>query len=64
MKPIILDVDTGIGALALIFALRLGELKVEAVTTVAGNVVLNLLTSPYKWCKKSAGGAEPVSQSC
>jgi purine nucleosidase len=38
VKPVVLDVDTGVDdALALLLALRSPELKLEAVTTVAGN---------------------------
>ena len=45
MKRILLDVDTGVDdALAILLALRSPELKVEAVTTVAGNLPVDLCT--------------------
>ena len=45
MKRVLLDVDTGVDdALALLFALRSPELKVEGVTTVAGNLPVELCT--------------------
>ena len=45
MKRILLDVDTGVDdALAILFALRSPELKVEAITTVAGNLPVDLCT--------------------
>ncbi|HLC42143.1 MAG TPA: nucleoside hydrolase [Methylomirabilota bacterium] len=43
--PVLIDTDPGIDdALALIFALRSEELSVEAITTVAGNVPVELTT--------------------
>jgi purine nucleosidase len=64
MKRIILDVDTGIDdALAIILALRLGELKVEAVTTVAGNVEVEQATANTLRVLELAGRADiPVAQ--
>ncbi|MFQ5778856.1 MAG: nucleoside hydrolase, partial [Terriglobia bacterium] len=45
MKPIALDVDTGVDdALALMLALRSPELRLEAVTTVAGNCPVHFAT--------------------
>lgn len=56
--------DTGIDdALALILALRLGELQVEAVTTVAGNVEVELATANTLRVLELAGRADiPVAQ--
>jgi len=45
MKRVIIDTDAGVDdALALIFALRSPELFVEAITTVSGNVHVDLCT--------------------
>ena len=45
MKRIVIDTDAGVDdALALIFALRSPELRVEAITTVSGNVHVDLCT--------------------
>jgi inosine-uridine nucleoside N-ribohydrolase len=45
MHRILLDTDTGVDdALAIIFALKCSELKVEAITTVSGNVHVDLCT--------------------
>ena len=45
MQRILLDTDTGVDdALAVILALKSPELKVEAVTTVSGNVHVDLCT--------------------
>lgn len=45
MKRVVIDTDAGVDdALALIFALRSSELKVEAITTVSGNVHVDLCT--------------------
>ena len=45
MKRIIIDTDTGVDdALAIILALRSPELRVEAITTVAGNVEVEKCT--------------------
>lgn len=45
MNRILLDVDTGVDdALAILFALRSPELKVEGLTTVAGNLAVDLCT--------------------
>lgn len=44
-RRIVLDVDTGVDdALAILLALRSPELSVEAITTVAGNVEVDLAT--------------------
>jgi hypothetical protein len=44
-RPIILDTDPGLDdAIAVLLALRAPELKVEAITTVAGNVPVELGT--------------------
>jgi len=46
MTKVILDTDTGVDdALAIILALRSTELDVEAITTVSGNVHVDLCTS-------------------
>ncbi len=45
MQRILLDTDTGVDdALAIIFALNSPELRVEAITTVSGNVHVDLCT--------------------
>jgi inosine-uridine nucleoside N-ribohydrolase len=45
MKRVVIDTDAGVDdALALIFALRSPELHVEAITTVSGNVHVDLCT--------------------
>jgi purine nucleosidase/pyrimidine-specific ribonucleoside hydrolase len=45
MKRVVIDTDAGVDdALALILALRSPELKVEAITTVSGNVHVDLCT--------------------
>jgi purine nucleosidase/pyrimidine-specific ribonucleoside hydrolase len=45
MKRVIIDTDAGVDdALAIILALRSPELKVEAITTVSGNVHVDLCT--------------------
>lgn len=45
MKRILIDTDPGVDdALALIFALKSPEIKVEAITTVSGNVNLETVT--------------------
>ncbi len=45
MKHVIIDTDAGVDdALAIIFALRSPELRVEAITTVAGNVEVKKCT--------------------
>lgn len=45
MKRVLLDVDTGVDdALALLLALRSPELHLEAITTVAGNVPVEVAT--------------------
>jgi len=64
MNRIILDVDTGIDdALAIILALRLGGLKVEAVTTVAGNVEVEMATANTLRVLELAGRPDiPVAQ--
>src|SRR5437867_13432842 len=42
-RKVIIDTDPGVDdALALLFAMRSPELKIEAITTVAGNVPLDL----------------------
>ena len=45
MQRILLDTDTGVDdALAIILALNSPELRVEAITTVSGNVHVELCT--------------------
>jgi purine nucleosidase len=45
VKRVILDVDTGVDdAWAIMFALKSPEIEIEAITTVAGNVELELTT--------------------
>lgn len=59
VKPVILDVDTGIDdALAILYALRSPELKVEAVTTVFGNVRVDLATRNTLAILELAGRAD------
>lgn len=44
-KPVLLDTDTGVDdALAIILALKSPEIELKAITTVAGNVEVNLCT--------------------
>ncbi len=59
-RKIILDCDPGIDdALAIVFALRSPELQVEAVTTVAGNVPLELTTANALRLVELAGPQRP-----
>ena len=45
MKRVVIDTDAGVDdALAIILALRSPELRVEAITTVSGNVHVDLCT--------------------
>lgn len=45
MKPVIIDVDTGVDdAIAILLALRSQELNVLGITTVSGNVEVELAT--------------------
>lgn len=58
-KPIILDVDTGIDdALAIAYALRSPELKLEAVTTTYGNIDLASATRNTLQILESWGATE------
>lgn len=60
MRKIIIDTDTGADdAVALIMALKSKEVKVEAITTVAGNVPLELATKNALMCIEVAGGQTP-----
>ena len=59
MRKIIIDTDTGSDdAVALIMALK-SELKVEAVTTVCGNVPLELATKNALMTIEIANGQKP-----
>src|SRR5437764_13923931 len=45
-RPVVIDTDPGIDdALALMLALRSPELRVELITTVAGNVAVQMATA-------------------
>ena len=60
MRKIIIDTDTGADdAVALIMALKSKDIKVEAITTVAGNVPLSLATKNALMCIEVAGGQTP-----
>lgn len=60
MRRIIIDTDTGADdAVALIMALKSKDVKVEAITTVAGNVPLDLATKNALMCIEVAKGQIP-----
>ncbi|MDU4892022.1 MAG: nucleoside hydrolase [Clostridium sp.] len=60
MRRIIIDTDTGADdAVALIMALKSNDVKVEAITTVAGNVPLDLATKNALMCIEVADGQTP-----
>lgn len=60
MRKIIIDTDTGSDdAVALIMALKSKDIKVEAITTVAGNVPLNLATQNALMCIEVAKNQYP-----
>lgn len=60
MRRIIIDTDTGADdAVALIMALKSKDVKIEAITTVAGNVPLNLATKNALMCIEVANGQTP-----
>lgn len=60
MRRIIIDTDTGADdAVALIMALKSKDVKVEAITTVAGNVPLDLATKNALMCIEVANGQTP-----
>lgn len=60
MKRIIIDTDTGADdAVALIMALKSKDIKIEAITTVAGNVPLDLATKNALMCIEIAKGQTP-----
>lgn len=59
-RKIILDCDPGIDdALAVVFALRSPELQVEAITTVAGNVLIEPTTANARGLVDLAGTYRP-----
>ena len=63
MKPVILDVDTGIDdALAIRYALNSPELKVVGITTCYGNVPVPLASRNSLAIIESVGGHVPVYQ--
>jgi ribokinase len=70
-QPVVIDTDPGIDdALALMLALRAPELRVELITTVAGNVPVELATAnarrllalinPPTWPVVAQGAARPL----
>lgn len=60
MRKIIIDTDTGSDdAVALIMALKSNEVKVEAITTVCGNVPLELATKNALMTIEIANGQKP-----
>lgn len=60
MRKIIIDTDTGSDdAVALIMALKSKEIKVEAITTVCGNVTLDLGTKNALMTVEVANAAQP-----
>lgn len=60
MRKIIIDTDTGSDdAVALIMALKSREVKVEAITTVCGNVPLELATKNALMTIEIANGQKP-----
>ncbi|HEU5422789.1 MAG TPA: nucleoside hydrolase, partial [Nitrolancea sp.] len=57
--PVIMDVDTGVDdAIALLLATRIPELRLLGVTTVAGNVALDMTTENTLRVLAAAGHAE------
>lgn len=66
MKPIILDTDPGIDdALALFLALASHEIRLEAITTVSGNVSVDLTTRNALALLELAGRTDiPVARGC
>ena len=59
MQRILLDTDTGVDdALAIILALNSPELKVEAITSVSGNVHVDLCTRNLLMTLEAMGGCE------
>ena len=70
-RPVVIDTDPGIDdALALMLALRAPELRVELITTVAGNVPVEVATAnarrllalinPPTWPVVVQGAARPL----
>ena len=70
-RPVVIDTDPGIDdALALMLALRSPELRVELITTVAGNVPVRIATdntrrllallAPAPWPVVAQGAARPL----
>ena len=70
-RPVAIDTDPGIDdALALMLALRSPELRVELITTVAGNVAVQMATAnarrmlallaPPAWPVVAQGAARPL----
>lgn len=60
MRRIIIDTDTGADdAVALIMALKSKDVKIEAITTVAGNVPLDLATKNALMCIETAKSQTP-----
>jgi purine nucleosidase len=60
MRKLIIDTDTGSDdAVALIMALKSANVKVEAITTVCGNVPLELATKNALMTIEVANGQEP-----
>src|SRR5215470_6834000 len=71
LRPVVIDTDPGIDdALALMLALRSPELQVELITTVAGNVPVQVATAnarrilavlaPPAWPVVAQGAAHPL----
>src|SRR5262245_33114021 len=71
LRPVVIDTDPGIDdALALMLALRSPELRVELITTVAGNVPVRVATAnarrmlavlaPTVWPVVAQGAARPL----
>src|SRR4029453_4376877 len=70
-RPVVIDTDPGIDdALALMLAFRSPELRVELITTVAGNVPVHMATAntrrilawlaPPAWPVVAQGAARPL----